>query len=450
MSSTEQLNKSFHVAVIGGGIGGLCMGIGLLHQKISCTIYESAPAFAEIVRLPSKPLARRKANNSQGAGVSFGPNAIRAMALIDPAIQKGFENCVTSNAYPEKKDVWFDFRMGMAEEGWKDLEGKQPPAKEGDYLTKVIAAPVGQASVHRAHFLDELVKLIPVENAQFGKRLQNIEEKDGRLQLTFRDGTTAEADAVIGCDGMKSSTRRIVLGDNHHATLPQFTGKYAYRGLVPMEKAVEVVGDELARNSQMYLGHHGHIVTFPIEKGETMNVVAFQTKKDGKWENENWVLPMKESDMSEDFKDWGKDVKHVLSLMQKPDIWALFDHPPAPTYYKNCIALLGDAAHASTPYQGAGAGQAIEDAFVLSNLLGDITDAGDIEKAFHAYDAVRRPRSQKVVTTSREAASIYEFEDAELGMDLQKIRQRVDQRYKWIWDEDLPAQLERAREIMRG
>lgn len=235
----------------------------------------------------------------------------------------------------------------------------------------------------------------------------------------------------------------------------------------------------------MYLGHHGHVrstapsvpnsqltptqvLTFPIQKGETMNVVAFQTKTDGEWESENWVLPMKESDMFEDFKGWGKDVKHVLSvssppidfrapieltclpqLMQTTDVWALFDHPPAPTYYKHRIALLGDAAHASTPHQGAGAGQAIEDAFVLSNLLGDISETKDIQKAFQAYDAVRRPRSQKVVTTSRDAVSIYEFENEELGMDLQKIRERLEQRYKWIWDEDLPAQLERAREIMK-
>ncbi|KAM3065984.1 hypothetical protein ACMFMG_009795 [Clarireedia jacksonii] len=372
------------------------------------------------------------------------------MALIDPAIKKGFEICATGNAYPDKKDVWFDFRMGMAEEGWNEHEGKKPPAKEGEHIAKVIAAPVGQASVHRAHFLDELVKLIPDENAQFGKRLQDVEEKGDRLQLTFCDGTSAEADAVIGCDGVKSRTRHIVLGGNHPATLPKFTGKYAYRGLIPMKKAVQVVGDELARNSQMYLGHHGHVLTFPIEKGETMNVVAFQTKKDGKWDNEKWVLPMKESDMFEDFKSWGKDVKHILSLMQQPDVWALFDHPPAPTYYKQRIVLLGDAAHASTPHQGAGAGQAIEDSFVLSNLLGDISDAQDLEKVFHAYDAVRRPRSQKVVTTSRDAAAIYEFENEELGMDLQKIRERLERRFRWIWGEDLPAQLERAREIIRG
>jgi salicylate hydroxylase len=134
--------------------------------------------------------------------------------------------------------------------------------------------------------------------------------------------------------------------------------------------------------------------------------------------------------------------------MEKPDVWALFDHPPAPTYFKGKLAILGDAAHASTPHQGAGAGQAIEDAFILSNLLGGINSVHEIEKAFHAYDAVRRPRSQRVVTTSRDAVKIYQFEDEELGTDLGKIKERLESRYNWIWNEDLPQQLKKAQDIM--
>jgi salicylate hydroxylase len=134
--------------------------------------------------------------------------------------------------------------------------------------------------------------------------------------------------------------------------------------------------------------------------------------------------------------------------MEKTDIWALFDHPPASTFYRGRLCLAGDSAHASTPHQGAGAGQAIEDAFVLSNLLGKINSSADIEKAFEAYDAVRRPRSQKVVTSSRDAASIYEFENVELGGDLDKIKERLEKRYDWIWKEDLHAQLKRAESLM--
>jgi salicylate hydroxylase len=104
----------------------------------------------------------------------------------------------------------------------------------------------------------------------------------------------------------------------------------------------------------------------------------------------------------------------------------------------------------TTPHQGAGAGQAIEDAFILSNLLGKVDSVAGIEKAFQAYDAARRPRSQKVVATSRDAAAIYEFEDEKLGTDLELIKETLETRYDWIWDEDLHQQLKKAHEIAGG
>ncbi len=72
----------------------------------------------------------------------------------------------------------------------------------------------------------------------------------------------------------------------------------------------------------------------------------------------------------------------------------------------------------------------------------------EIENAFRAYDAVRRHRSQKVVTTSRDAAKIYEFEDEMLGTDLDLIKRTLETRYNWIWEEDLPQQLKLAQDIM--
>ena len=134
--------------------------------------------------------------------------------------------------------------------------------------------------------------------------------------------------------------------------------------------------------------------------------------------------------------------------MENPDIWALFDHPPAPTYYKGRLAMLGDAAHASTPHQGAGAGQAIEDAYILTHLLGKINCVEDIEDAFRAYDHVRRLRTQKVVVTSREAARLYEFEDETIGTDLDLLKKNLETRYSWIWDEDLLQQLKTAQDMM--
>ena len=135
--------------------------------------------------------------------------------------------------------------------------------------------------------------------------------------------------------------------------------------------------------------------------------------------------------------------------MDAPDIWALFDLNPLPTFYKGRVALLGDAAHATTPHQGAGAGQALEDAYVLSALLGDerTHTVADLPAAFMAYDAVRRPRSQKVVSTSRSAGLTYAFRGP-AGDNREAIAAELSQRYRWIWEEDMVLQSARAKELL--
>lgn len=135
--------------------------------------------------------------------------------------------------------------------------------------------------------------------------------------------------------------------------------------------------------------------------------------------------------------------------MDPPVIWALLDLTPLPSYYAGCVALMGDAAHVSTPHQGAGAGQALEDAYVLSNLLGDerIQTSSDIPRAFKAYDAIRRPRSQKVVSTSRAAGEVHCFAGPD-GSDIRKIGEDLLERHRWIWEEDMDQQLENALRLL--
>ena len=228
MSTTIKPHKPFSIAIAGGGIGGLALAIGLLRQGVPVHIYEAAHAFSEI-----------------GAGVAFGANSMRAMSLIDPAIEQGFRRRATTNGWPDKQKTWFDFRYGMDS---RNGNGK----KAGELICAVTTekAPA-QRNVHRAHFLDEFVKLLPSECACFGKRLEAVEEVEEGVRLRFHDGSSAVHTAVVGCDGIKSRTRKIVLGEAREESNATFTGKYAYRGLIPMEKAVNLLGEELARNGQM-------------------------------------------------------------------------------------------------------------------------------------------------------------------------------------------------------
>ena len=198
------------------------------------------------------------------------------------------------------------------------------------------------------------------------------------------------------------------------------------------------------------LGHHGHVLTTLIEHGKTVNVVGYHSKEDGRWTDEKWIKPSTRDEMLASFDGWSAPVRQIISLVDKPDVWALFDHLPASTYFRGGqICLLGDAAHASTPHHGAGAGMAIEDAMILSRLLAAIDSAPDLEAAFTAYDAVRRPRSQRLVASSRRVARVYDFEDEEVGTSLVGLKGYLERAWDWIWNEDLDAQLENAMRLLR-
>lgn len=136
--------------------------------------------------------------------------------------------------------------------------------------------------------------------------------------------------------------------------------------------------------------------------------------------------------------------------MPDPSQWAIFEHPHISTFCRSRVAILGDAAHASTPHQGAGAGQAIEDAHVLSELLGDaqVRSTEQVMAAFKAYDEIRRPRSQRVVTSSKENAYLLCLCLDEVKDDEEKLKITFQERLRWLWDLDIEGQAERAREKM--
>jgi salicylate hydroxylase len=257
MASAGSPTKDYNIAIVGGGISGLTLAITLLQYDIPITVYEAAPHFGEI-----------------GAGVYFGPNAGRAMQLMSPKIHDAFNKVKTGNQWEEKLDSWFTIRVGDARKADKDGYVK-PGKKVGDALFDVPMKAGGErGGVYRAAFLDELVKDVPDSVTQFGKRLVDLSDatdNSGDMVLHFADGTTAQHSAVIGCDGIKSKTRPWLLGKDDPASKAVYSGKYAYRGLIPMEKAVEMLGEKVAQNSSMFLGYHGHILTFPVQKGKTMN-----------------------------------------------------------------------------------------------------------------------------------------------------------------------------------
>lgn len=134
----------------------------------------------------------------------------------------------------------------------------------------------------------------------------------------------------------------------------------------------------------------------------------------------------------------------------KPVQWPLFHHPDTPTYYNNRLVLLGDSAHASSPSQAAGAGQGLEDALVLSRLLGLVRSTDELDAAIQTYDSIRRPRAQGVVRESSKVGMSYYFLHPEFGNDLRRIAEDANRRLPLIWWHDLDADLKLAEERFRA
>lgn len=124
--------------------------------------------------------------------------------------------------------------------------------------------------------------------------------------------------------------------------------------------------------------------------------------------------------------------------------WPLFHHPDTPTYINGRVCLLGDCAHASSPSQAAGAGQGLEDALILSRILGLVKDTNQLDAALQVYDSIRRPRAQSVVRESRDVGQAYFLTHPDFGHDLQKIADEANKRLPLIWWYDLEGDIKKA------
>ncbi|CAE6377744.1 unnamed protein product [Rhizoctonia solani] len=429
------VSKDFEVSIIGGGIGGLSAAIGLLRAGIPVQVFEAACQFSEI-----------------GAGVSFGTNARNALAKL--GLQQDFEEQLTT----VPSGIWFEWRNG------------QGPDQE--LIATTYSNPHGNSSVHRADFLDIMVKHVPQSISHFGKRLVSIEkltyEGGKNVRLHFQDGSSHDTDLVIGYDGIHSKVREYLQSVKPIANTEsgdsklQWSGSWAWRGMIPINKFLKGVptkmGEHYSRIPQMFLGKDRHILIFPINQYRTINVVAFSTdrsqcpERPKLKEGEPWTQKSTREEMIAQFSGWADDIIDILKCIDEPTKWALHElNPTLNTYVDRTVCIAGDAAHAGTPHQGALAGQAIEDALFLTWLLSQPSiKRANLADALQVYDSVRRPRANKVTKTSFEAGEIYEFALERTGSDFSKLREELESRYNWIWEHDYEEDFVKGREEMKS
>ncbi|KAJ6563567.1 FAD/NAD(P)-binding domain-containing protein [Mycena vulgaris] len=415
--TTPAPKKDFRVAIVGGGMCGLACAVVLRRRGIDAQVFEAAAKF-----------------DSVGAGVSLGPNALRALKCL------GLLETVLGlvNANDGGGEMLFVSGSGAHElihqyksdTGIKDVTG-----------------------VYRPAFLAAVVSLVDPHAVHFNKRFTNLSTSaSGAHTLHFADGTRHETDVIIGADGIKSALRSPVLGSGERVV--QYTNCVAYRGMVPAD-TLRLAGVKagLGKDTYCFVGLDKHLIYFPINAGKLINVVAFVTDKSvpvGSVEIPGpWVESASEAELVDAFAEWGPDVRTILDHCKSTSKWYIHALRPLNTFVNGSIALVGDAAHAMPPYLGAGVGQGFEDVFVLCELLAHPkTSLANVTDVFRAYDAVRRPRANMALARSIHAGELYEvygtpgYAAADMEAHLRDI-------WDPIWRHDLDAELASAVASLR-
>jgi salicylate hydroxylase len=175
---------------------------------------------------------------------------------------------------------------------------------------------------------------------------------------------------------------------------PLFSGRVAYRGVLPAAN----VPDLSQRDFVIWNGHGKHFLTFPVRPGQLRNYVGFVPADEEM--RESWSAPGDPAMLAAEFSEWDPELGALLSHIEAPFRWGLYDRDPLPHWTLGRLTLLGDAAHPMLPHMGQGANQAIEDGMALATLLGDVDTAEAPEALLH-YEQLRHDRTALIQQGSR-------------------------------------------------
>ena len=202
------------------------------------------------------------------------------------------------------------------------------------------------------------------------------------------------------------------------------------------------------------MGPDAYVTMYPVEGREKVNI-GLWPRKAGSWKHREWVLTSQRAAMETDFREWGAIVHKIMDLMEDPPFSAAFYHASQPeTVVDRRLCLIGDAAHAMPPHQGAGAGQAMEDSLVLAEVLGEVkvnvATGSEIKQELKAYERVRTARSQKVLETSVQAMDFWsDFHRQDVTVrEASQFAEDALERFQWIWHDYLAEQCRQAKDLL--
>jgi 2-polyprenyl-6-methoxyphenol hydroxylase-like FAD-dependent oxidoreductase len=243
-------------------------------------------------------------------------------------------------------------------------------------------------ALHRADLQSTLLEALPASSIHLGKSIVRYSEDGKKVIATFADGTSVEADVLIGADGIHSDVRSQFLNDGE----PIFRGYTVWRGIstatpadVPPATAIEFYGG----GKRFGLG--------PVGLGRT-----------GWWASANGHYAT--NDLHSSFKDWPRSVVQLIETTPSASILKTeaSDRRPSRNWGTGRMTLLGDAIHPTTPNLGQGGCLAMEDAVVLAQCF---QMYGVCEEALRTYERMRYKRTAAITRYSRIYGNVGQWEN---------------------------------------
>lgn len=340
--------KTGSVAIAGAGIAGLAAALAFARYNIRVDLIEQAEVLSET-----------------GAGLQLSPNATRLLGSL--------------GLLTEIESAWFepaDIRL---------LSGKtlKPLATvpAGGFARARWGAPYGV--IHRAELQRILLSAVgksPFCTLHTGRKLTSNDS--GAITAV----TGSKPDLVIGADGVWSRMRGSVPGSGS----PRFSGHVAWRFLCAA--ADDPVSPLPGESVTAFLGPGVHLVAYPLNDRGLINVVAITGGSDPGRGWEHTVEEQMHDGLVAAFSRWHPAIANLIAGAQGPTRWPLYEVAGGRWHDGRSTVLIGDAAHAMTPFAAQGAAMAIEDAFELAGLAANLA----LPDALEAFEKARQPRIRRV------------------------------------------------------
>lgn len=359
------MSKPRTILVVGGGVAGMTASAALAQQGFEVTLLESASQFGEI-----------------GAGLTLTPNAMKGLDFIGIC-----EEAAAVAVEPSRQRI----------QHWQD--GRTLVAMDRSTQREKYGAPY--ITVHRADLHTVMTRAAERAGVEMIAGAPVVSSEG--TTVTLADGRTFGADVLIGADGVKSVIRQR-FGDDS----PHFTGHVAWRCLVPVTPDIQ----DLSDFPGIIIGPGAMMNRYNVRGSKVMNFVFF-ARQDG-WNEEGWTTPADPAELQSIFGHWCADAQRLLKAAYAQPLfkWAINARKPMPSWVLDGnVTLIGDAAHAMTPFLGHGAACGIEDAVVLARALAAADSAAE---GLARYEKARHERATFIQQESNANADRMQGQDTDL------------------------------------